>query len=155
MSYTKSEPITLVLEADEDGNLDLVDCYDDAGNHEGWHMACSSVGWVREDWANCGPDMLGDDELLLSARLVVRGYSWLEGPDRAGEYDGGFEIDKIIERKPMIKRFSVVGADGNKYVNVTDCPGCHMTHVIPDDKSQKQVYECGDELVVVYVEDAP
>lgn len=152
MGYTRSNSVTLVLEADEDGNLDLVDCYDEDGSRkENQPKGLTDVGWVKEEWSCVGFDMIGDEDLRMSSKLVVKGHMWCDGPDWEGDYDGGFDIDEIIERKPMIKRFSKTGADGSKAVVVTDCPECHMTHIIADDGSQFQVFDCGEGIVSVYV----
>jgi len=159
MSRTKTGIVTLVLEADEDGNLDLVDCYDADGSRESHANNAidrmTDVGWVRDDWRYAGTDMLrSNDELLMSAKLVVKGYSWTTRT-YDGEYDGGFEVVEVVSRKPMIRRRAVPSATkaGVKHVDVCDCPVCGTSHSLPDDGSQKQVFDCGGETVVVYVED--
>jgi len=108
MSYYRSAQVTLTLEADEDGNLELADCRDEFGSTKDWDEKqgrWTPVGWAKEVWANIGTGMFSDC-VLPCAKLVVKGHMWDDGPDWKGDYDAGFKIDEIIERKPMITRFS-------------------------------------------------
>ena len=145
MPYTRTEPIIMEFEADEDGNLELVDCYDESGNRE-THQPCgkslTDMGWATEEWHVVGIDMLGSkQDYEYTKTLKIKGYMWCDGPDFNREYDGGFEIEEVLEDIPMAQAVPVE-KNGKRLVFIEDCPNCHKQHTIKDNTYLTQNYVC-------------
>ena len=115
MSRSQSQPLTITFEVDEDGDLYLVDAVVDAtglslsNSPDLDEQDCETpdtkdLYWFKNDFDACGFDLItlnDNDELRRSSRLVVQGHMWCAGPYSDGDYDGGFEITKVVERVPL------------------------------------------------------
>lgn len=156
MAYSSSEPVILEFEADEDGNLELIDSYDETGNretHQPKGRSLTSVGWAKEEWHAVGISMLGDREDFEFIKTIkIKGYMWCDGPDHNGEYDGGFEIETILESVPMAKG-KTIEKQGQKLVFIDDCPNCHKQHTIKDNAYLTQTYVCNGKQMTSKVEE--
>jgi len=155
-TYSETAPVTLLLELDEDGCLELIECYDESGSIEaqdGSGKGLTNVGWVLEEWSSAGIDMLCDatDDMHFSEKLKIKGRMWCDGPDCCGEWDSGFKIDEVLEHIPAAKGFCIK-YEGENCIEVPNCPHCKEKHILTDTNRAVIEYECGEKTIKAIIQ---
>jgi len=96
---TFSGPLVVELVADEDGCFEIADV---TGGPAEPGALMDDADLLREEWSNVGLDLFFDatDLFYPHPRVVLWGRLWwerCETTDYGTEYDGGFEVEGVLE----------------------------------------------------------
>ena len=91
---------------------------------------------MQEEWKLVGTDNIDAVEFEHYSWVKVRAHFWWE-QDYEGDYDGGLEIEEVLESKPC----PTVRAESG-FVVLKNCPYCQHKHIVEDTNHEFETVPC-------------